>query len=247
MNRTLGLVVVMFLLSGLAGCYQEPTELVVYAGKGLKVPVEVLKQQFEQREGVPVRVVYAGSKTLLDTIRKTRKGDIYIPGSSAYLKQAGKLVDRAETIGWHVPVFAVAAAKQETLRSYADLLKPGVRIAIGNRQMTAIGRLAEAMMSSAPDGQSFRHNVVVNASTVNELLDLVIAGQVDAALVWRDMLQWDKAAKLSQIVLPEPMTATKEIPVVLLSTRLQADEAERFYEFVRTQGKVVFEQHGFNR
>ncbi|MBF0256406.1 MAG: hypothetical protein HQL47_08095, partial [Gammaproteobacteria bacterium] len=46
MNRALWILAFIFLLSGLGGCYQEPPELVVYAGKGLKVPVELIRQEF---------------------------------------------------------------------------------------------------------------------------------------------------------------------------------------------------------
>ncbi|QFY88890.2 substrate-binding domain-containing protein [Magnetovirga frankeli] len=235
------------LLLVLSGCGHEPATLLVYAGKGLKYPVEEIRRQYEQIKGVQVQVVYAGSDTLLATIRKTHRGDIYIPGSKTYLQQADDLVVRASAIAWHVPVFAISTGKIDRLRRYEDLLAPGVRIAIGNGQMAAIGRVADSLLQQMPAEQGLAENIRVRASTVNELIDLVATGQVDAALIWRDMLRWSQGRGLGQVPLPEPVNLVKEVPAILLSTSTAPDAAADLYDFIQSRGKEIFRQHGFER
>lgn len=228
----------------LVSCGRQPDILVVYAGDGMKYPIEEIRQNFEQREGIAVNIVYAGSETLLSTIQKTHKGDVFIPGSSSYIKDAGPLITSDQYVALHVPAFAVRAGK---LKNYTDLLTPGVRIAVGNKDMAAIGRIAEAILKDAASEQSFRHNIVVTGSTVNELLKLVASGDVDAALVWADMLQWEDAKGLSLVDIPLALNKSKEIRVCTLSTSLAPDQAARFAAYVAGEGRAIFERHGFGK
>jgi molybdate transport system substrate-binding protein len=239
------LLLALFVLSALSSCGQRPVPLLVYAGKGLKFPVEEIKQQYQQLKGVPVQVVYAGSDTLLASIRKTRKGDIYIPGSKSYLQQAADLVVRSDAIAWHVPVFAIAPGKIDQLRRFEDLLQPGVRIAAGNGQMAAIGRVADSLLEQLPDEPGLAGNIRVRASTVNELIELVASNQVDAALIWRDMLYWPQGRELGQVVLPPQFKLAKQVPVTLLSTSAAPAAAEDFYAFIQAKGEEIFSRHGF--
>lgn len=240
--------VMLSLILGLAsGCIQEPDPLVVYAGKGLKHAVDEIKQNFEQLEGIPVSVVYAGSETLLTTIRKTGKGDVFIPGSPGYIKEAGELVIDDHIVALHVPTFVVSAAAADRLHTYTDLLEPGVRIAIGNSHMNAIGRIAESIDKNAPPQQRFSSNIVVMASTVNELLELVADGEVDAAMIWKDMMQWPIAQGLMQVEVPKEINKPKEVRVATLSSSLDGKRAALFADYVATEGSKIFLKHGFGQ
>lgn len=229
----------------LAGCSPQADPLVIYAGNGLKPPMEEIKRNFEQREGGSISIVYSGSNSLLSSLRVTQKGDIFIPGASSYIEEAGALVTSDQHVAMHVPTFAARAGVAKT---YADLLKPGVRIAVGNKDMAAIGRIAEAILKDAPPEHSFRHNIVVAGSTVGELLQLMSDGQVDAALVWTDMLQRDMAKKrFVMIEIPQALNKPKEIRVATLSTSLAPARAARFAAYVAGEGRLIFERHGFGK
>lgn len=228
-----------------SACGQEGEPLVVYAGKGLKLAMEESKQVFEKRENIQVSIVYAGSDTLLATLQKSLKGDIFIPGSESYLQKAGDLVARSYYVAQHTPAFAILTEAEGRLKSYSDLLQPGVRIAVGNKNMCAIGRISELMMSDADPADSFRHNIVITASTVNELLQLVADGEVDAALVWNDMLLWDVGKPLTRIPIPNAINRPKEIRVGVLTTSIAPENATLFAEFMANEGKQIFAKHGF--
>ena len=227
------------------GCSQEVEPLIVYAGKGLKSTMEEVKQSFEQQNDDPISIIYAGSDTLLTTIQKTRKGDVFIPGSSSYVKRAGELAATNQYVAHHTPIFAVRADTPKNLRTYSDLLVPGVQIAVGNKDMCAIGRIGEAILNASAPQETFRPNIVITGSTVNELLQLVVAGEVDAALIWTDMLQWPEARELIPIAIPDDINESKEIRVVVLSTSTTPKRATRFADFVATEGRGIFIKHGF--
>jgi molybdate transport system substrate-binding protein len=227
-----------------SGCSGSPESLTVYAGKGLKLAVDEIVETFKNQEEVEVSAVYAGSKTLLKTIEKTRKGDIYIPCSQVYLKQAGDLIAEHRSVATHIPTFAINPTKQEILKTYADLAKPGLRIAVGNAKMSAIGRVTDAILADSE--QMFRNNIIIKASTVNELLQLVSDGEVDAALIWKDMLMWAKAKQLVEIEIPRSVNKPQEIEVAILSTSRQEKLSERFLDFAASaEARAIFVKHGF--
>lgn len=237
----------LIILNLSSGCSQDVDPLVVYAGKGLKNAVEEIKQQFEQQEGIPVQITYAGSNTLLTTLKNTRKGDIFIPGSLSYIKKAKRLslVTNDQYVAQHIPSFIVRADNSKTLHVYSNLLAPGVKIAIGNKDMCAIGKVGEAILNNTDSEENFRSNIVVTGSTVNELLHLVKDKEVDAALVWSDMLTWESAGDLKEVSIPGNINKIKEIRVAVLSTSTNPKKASQFADFVSSKGQKIFSKHGF--
>jgi len=243
-SKVVGLLIL--LVSLLSACNQQPGSLVVYSGKGIKHAVDEIAERFGQQSGAEIKVVYAGSKTLLDTIQKTNQGDIFIPGSEAYIKDAGDLISNSRFAAYHVPTFAIAAQQSTKLRTFEDLQKPGVRIAVGNKRMAAIGRLSDNIISNSLPDVDLGISVVVTASTVNELLELVASNEVDAALVWKDMLNWEIAGNLTEVSIPEAYYESQRILVSTLSTATNNDLAEQFLEYATSpEGQLIFEKHGF--
>jgi molybdate transport system substrate-binding protein len=240
-------IVLIFLFSLLTSCAQESKPLVVFAGKGLKHALDEIKTNFEKKENIPVLIIYAGSQTLLTTIKKTGKGDVFIPGSASYIEQAGDLVTSSEYLAMHIPTFAISPKNSKKLVEYTDLVNSDVRIGIGNRKLTAIGKTTQNILErSAPD-QNFSSNIVVSASTSNQLIQLLLNEELDAALVWKDLLNLESANDLGEISIPKSINVTKEIRVSTLSTSRNQSGAKRFLEFVTTEGRAVFTNHGFSQ
>jgi len=240
----------LFILLGVAfaigtGCSQEKNPLIVYAGKGLNRPTEEIRLSFERRHKIPLTIVYAGSNTLLTTIRKTKMGDIFIPDSVEYIKNAKQLVTTSRYIANHIPAFIVRTDNSKRLQSFADLMQERVKIAVGNKSMTAIGRITEKIIAASDQPESFRRNIVVTGSTVNELLQLVVSREVDAALLWEDMLQWPEAKGLQLVTIPDTINHPETISVAVLATSTNPEKAALLANFVATEGKEIFAKHGF--
>lgn len=231
----------LFLLSS---CNRQEETLTIYAGKGLKRAVDEAITRYQKVQGKQVSVIYAGSQTLLDALQETRKGDIFIPGSKVYLEKAGDLVKRSVYLGEHVPTFVVRA-ESRTLVHFSDLSRPGVRIAVGNAKMAAIGRVSEKILAKTNAPDNFRSNIVITATTVNELLQLVNERKVDAALVWKDMLTWDGAAQLRQIPIPADVNQARQIWAAELTTSQAPGQAAAFLDLMAKEGKQIFSRHGF--
>ncbi|WP_043118371.1 molybdate ABC transporter substrate-binding protein [Solemya velum gill symbiont] len=237
------LLAISFVLSG---CVQTKDPLIVYSGKGMKKAMDEIVRLYEKLHGVKVSIIYAGSNTLLGTIEETGVGDIFLPGSRSYIKKAGTLIANSYYVAKHVPTFAVRKDNKKGLKNYADLIEDGVQIAIANKEMAAIGNVAKAIMNGGSEEKSFRKNIAIVGSTVNEILSLVVDREVDAALVWTDMLTWEAAAGLVEITIPETVNKPKEIWIAELSDSSRPEEAKAFAKFVVSeQGQAIFKMYGF--
>ena len=68
----------------------KPT-LLLYCGAGIQPPVAELADTFGRENNVEVDTDYAGSETLLSTLKVLKQGDLYMPGDKHYVEQAAAL------------------------------------------------------------------------------------------------------------------------------------------------------------
>ena len=241
------LLIITFLLAGiLTGCDRKDQEIVVFSGKGLMKPMEDVKLGFENKyKDIQVNIIYGGSETLLETLKKTKKGDVFIPGSISHIQEAGDLVLSHQHVAQHKPVFSVRKDNPYKIKSLEDLLNPGVKIAIGNKEMCAIGKVSEDIFEASPRRNDFINNIAITATTVNELLDLVLQEEVDASLIWSEMSLWPEAKDLLMIEIPPDINKVEEIHIAVLATTKSRKNAVLFSDFVAKESQSIFIKHGF--
>ena len=227
------------------GCAKKEPSLSVFSGKGLKKPMEEIKAAFQQKYDVELNMIYAGSITLLKTIEDTKKGDIFIPGSIRTIKKAGNFVDNHNYVASHIPIIAVHKNNPTNIQSLDDLANPGVRLTIGNVNMCAIGRTAAEIIAKCEQKEVLEKNVVIRSATVNELLNLLIKKEVDAAIIWKDMLRWSASKDLKCIEIASDLNKIEEIHVAVLTTTEDKKTAQLFADFVASEGKAIFKKNGF--
>lgn len=221
--------------------------LTVYSGKGLKKAMEEVKTVFEQRHDIELNIIYAGSGTCLGTIKETRKGDIYIPGAVDFIEENSDLVENYQYVALHVPMVCIHKDNQEEIRSFNDLAKPGVRLTVGNSKMCSMGKVADEIISKSELKEGIAKNVVIKSPTVVELLNLVIKKEVDAAIIWKDTMRWPESKDLKGIEIPPDINSIQEIHVAVLSMSEHKKNAQLFADFVASEGKTIFEKHGFGK
>ena len=65
----------------------QAADLYLYAGAGLKEPVEKIVKQFEQNTGNKVTVEYGGSGQILARYNQVKTGDLFLSGSADYVEK----------------------------------------------------------------------------------------------------------------------------------------------------------------
>jgi molybdate transport system substrate-binding protein len=80
---------IVIALAALGSPLAFAAELHLYAGAGLRVPVDQIVARYEKESGNTVIVEYGGSGQILTRYQLTQQGDLFLPGSADYVENSG--------------------------------------------------------------------------------------------------------------------------------------------------------------
>ncbi|HDR1800338.1 molybdate ABC transporter substrate-binding protein [Pasteurella multocida] len=224
----------------------QAAELYLYAGAGLKDPVEKIVKQFEKETGNNVTIEYGGSGQLLARYNTVKTGDLYLPGSSDYVEKLEKTGDVKESapLVLHIPVMAIRKEKSAGIDSFKALAESNLRLGIGDSKAMALGKGAEKILELSGYQAQLNDKIVVKAATVKQLMLYLLNGDVDAAVVGRSGA-WKVRDKVD--LLPNPAgTPEEKVTIALLASTKYPKEAKQLLDlFNSEQGVKYFVDEGF--
>jgi molybdate transport system substrate-binding protein len=224
-------------------------ELLLYCAAGIRPPVAELAETFGREHGVKVVTNYAGSETLLSTIRLARSGDLYMPGDKHYIEQAlreGMILSRQPVSYW-IPTILVQKGNPMNIRGLRDLLKPGLKLGLGDPDACAIGRISyQILAKNNIDTEDIEKNLAFPSLTVNELGMQIQAKSLDAVIVWDAIAQYySEYGEEVQIPIEQNVTSTIDIGVLKFTKHKEL--AKKFVDFiVSKQGQEIFNKHNYS-
>lgn len=228
----------------------EGRQLTVCAGAGLIKPMNELTENFENETGADIKVRYGGSAEIFGFMT-SKECDIFIPGDYYYTEQA---MDRnyvfnesVENLTLHVPAIEVPVGNPANISRIEDLAKPGIKLALGDPNRPAIGKVSEAICTQAGILPEVENNTIVRTATVNQLLIHIISGDADAAIIWEDMANWSEASgKLGIVHIPEEQNKIKTIPTAVSVYTEDTELAEAFNTYIAgDRAEDTWEKWGF--
>jgi len=229
-----------------AGFGEDAASIMVYAGAGMKKPMEEIGLAFEEQHGVVVEYNFTGSGAQLSQIELTHQGDVFMPGSAMYLDTAEEkgLVEYRQNVAYHIPVITVPQGNPANITCLDDLAKPDIKLVWGDPEVAAIGKTGIGIVKKAGIYEAVWKNVVATFPTMNEVMLQISLGQADAAINWWDTVKFDDTIEVIEI--PREQNDIKLIPVGLLKFSEHPQTSRGFMDFcVSEQGKAIFEKHGF--
>ncbi len=251
MIRQIFLVFVIFALL-FCGCKRREaqsgntTELLIYCGAGLRPVADELIAVFERDHGVRIIADYAGSEVLLSKMRLVHKGDLYMPGDKHYVDQAAKedMIFSQSSVCYFVPTILVQKGNPKNIHTLADLLKPGVKVGLGDPKACAIGRKTmQILAKNNISRQDIEKNVFFQSLTVNELGLQIQAKSLDAVIVWDAIAKYypDEGEEIS---IPPTMNVISTVDIGVLKFTANRSPAEGFLQFAASdKGKAIFRKH----
>lgn len=224
----------------------QSEELHLYAGAGLKAPVEKIVAQFMQDTGHNVVIEYGGSGQILTRFNLTKTGDVFLPGSADYI---AKLADNGQILSsypivLHTPVLVVRKDKAGDMTTIKQLAESSLKLGMGDPKAIALGVGGEKLLEASGYGPQLQEKVIVRATTIKQLLIYLLNGDVDAAVIGRS----DAIKNQSKLILlPTPKGTPEEIvTVAVLSTAKDPALAKQLAQrFASEQGINVFTEQGF--
>lgn len=241
---------------GLPGCRSSESPsgkgakepILLYCAAGMKTPVTEIARAYQSEFGVPVRLQFGGSGTLLSNLSIAASGDLYLAGDASYIHKARErgLVAESIPLATMRPVIAVAQGNPRKIRCVEDLLRDDVRVALAHPEAASIGRTARELLTDSGHWSRLERHAKVFKPTVNDLANDVRLGTADAAIIW-DAIAHQYPA-LDTVRIPELDAGVEQVTLGVLTSTKKPSRALRFARYVgsRDRGLPVFEKHGYN-
>ncbi|MFM2091261.1 MAG: hypothetical protein RLZZ127_1750 [Planctomycetota bacterium] len=216
----------------------------VFVAAGIRLPVEEAAAAFTTDSGVRVQLEYGGSGDLESRLLVSGAGDLYIPADASYIERMrGRgVVREAIPLARQMPVLAVPAGNPKGVKDLADVRARNLRLGAPNPESASLGRVLRTRLG---DGwPAFHAALAVTKPTVNEVATDVVAGSLDAAILW------DATARmvpgLMVIPLPEFGDAPETVTAGVLAASARPTDALAFARFLAAPetGNPVFAKHG---
>ena len=249
MKRLFAILFSVFFIACASVCIAG--DLMIFSGAGLIKPMEEMRTTFEKKQNVTVDVHYASSGEIFGAVAAGQPCDVLIPGAEKYTEDALKngwvIEDTITKLVLHVPVIAVPKGNPANVTGLKDLVRPGVRVAIGDPKAPAIGRVAKKMLHKAGIWDQAAHNIEVLVPTVNQLIIYVALKQVDAAIIWGDLVTWAEGkGKLDVIPIEKQYNIIKTIPTAVCTNSANKDLAYKFNDYIASdEGMCIWKKWGF--
>ena len=193
--------------------------------------------------GTTVTFNFAGSSALATQIDQGAPADVFAPAAPANMKtvtDAGNGDGTPTTFVKNQLVIAVPKGNPRNITGLADLVKPGVKVALCAAAVpcgaAAVTALAAAKVRLTP---------VTLEQDVKSALSKVKLGEVDAALVYRTDVR-AAASDVDGVEFPESAGAINEYPIVVLKGSRNRTAAQAFVAYVLSdKGRAVLTAAGF--
>jgi molybdenum ABC transporter molybdate-binding protein len=219
--------------------------ITVYCAAGLKKPVETAAAQFTKDIGIEVRLQFGGTGTLLSQIRVAQQGDLFIAADDGAVADARKLGVGREVLplAKQTPVIAVRTGNPKGVKTFADLLRDDVKVALANPEAASIGKSTRA--AAGERWEALQEKVTVMKPTVTEIAADLSLGAVDAAVVWDSTVAQFK--EIEEVRVPELDEKVEKASAVILTASEQSARALQFARYLASpqKGGAVFQSNGF--
>ncbi len=245
-----------FLLLGMSSASRvamATEKLLVYAGAASKPPTEEAALLYEKKTGVRVELVCGGSGSVLSQMKLTKQGDLYFPGSSDYMEKAKRdgdvFTNSEKIIVYLVPALIVQKGNPKSLHTLKDLIRPGVKVAIGNPDGVCVGVYAVEIIEHqfTPDGKAaFRRNLINTTESCEKTAMAISLKMVDAVIGWSIFEQWDPKRIETVSLATEQIPRIGYSPIAISRFTQNRESAQAFIDFLTgPEGRAVYAKHHY--
>lgn len=230
------------ILVGCGGGSSEAT-VTVFAASSL---TEALGRYGEAFPGAKVRSSFAGSDQLAAQIEQGAKADVFASADTAYPAQ----LHREGLVGAPV-VFArnrlvVVAPKGGSVRSLADLTRPGTKVVVGDPGVP-VGAYTREVLGRLPAGEraAILDNVRSEEPEVTAVLAKVASGAADAGFVYVTDAR-TMAGALRTLPIPRVVQPDVAYAAAVVGESSDPEAAHRYLQgLLHGEGAVDLREAGF--
>ena len=246
------LVILLFVL-GLFGCAAEKVEqkkeLLVYCGITMIKPMAEIAEIIERDYDCKILITKGGSGNLLKSIKANKIGDLYLPGSDAYIQttlEQGLVTDTVH-VGYNKAAMMVRTGNPKNIPASLDsLADKRFLVAIGNPESGSIGRETKKILDKKSIFSKVIANVQMMTTDSKDLSRLLKDEEVDLVVNWYATATWpENIDTITVLPISEEYAGKKKLIIGLLRFSSYPEIAKAFMNYAASdKGKAIFNKYG---
>jgi len=228
----------------------RPRVLRVFFGAAAEVPELEIVKLFEAKTGVRIEPTFGGSGTLLTSMKVTKVGDIYAPGSPDFMASAIKdnvtYAESVKIIAYLVPEIIVQKGNPKNITSLEDLAKPGIKVGLGDPESVCVGAYAVDLLKFNRLWEAVKPNVVVYVDSCSKVASLPVLKSVDAVIGWHVFYNWNSNSTDIVWIKPELIPKIAYIPAAISKYTEDRELAQQFLDYlVSDEAQAIFRKYNY--
>lgn len=229
----------------------KPT-LIFYCGITMVKPIKKIAEIIEKKHNCTIKISQGGSKDLYDSLKTSKVGDLYLPGSDSYRKnnlKDGYLLDGIY-IGYNQAALFVQKGNPKNIKNLDDLLNEDFAVTVCNPKSGSIGKMTKKLLIKYK-GETFFEDVFDAAVEIGtdsrNLNKALIDKRADATINWRATGFWPENSKYIDVIdLSEKVAPKKNLVINLLKFSKHPEIAKAFMEYAASkEGQEIMKKYGF--
>lgn len=223
---------------------KKQTPVIMYCAAGLRQAVDPVARAYEKEYGVQILLQYGGSGTLMNNMRITGTGDLFLVADQNHVAIAREQGLLAEVIplARQTPVIVVPKGNPKKIAALADLKREDVRLSLANPDAASVGSITKKVLTGRGEWTALEARIRQNGvfkPTVNDVANDVKLGAVDAGIVWDSTSQ--QYPELEMIRVPEFDVAAQDASVAVLTSTKQPQAALKFARYLAASDRGLKE------
>jgi len=227
-------------------------ELLFYCGITMVKPMSKIASIIEKKHNIKIKIIQGGSGDLYDSLSSSKKGDLYLPGSSSYIKKHLKegLLGYRKYVGYNQLALFVLPNNPKNVKSLDDLIREDLAVSLGNPETCSMGKESVKVLKRYK-GETFlekvEDNIVLYAADSRDFNQLLKFKQIDTGLNWRATAFFpENKGKIKVISVDEKYAPKKKLILTLLTFSKHKQIAIDFINFAASkEGKKIMKSYGF--
>jgi molybdate transport system substrate-binding protein len=204
---------------------------------------------FEKQEKISIAIAQGGSEDLYQSAKKSRLGDLYLPGEPVFRvrHQPEGLLGEYRGLGFNQMAMMVNKGNPKKVKpDLKELLRKDLAVVLGSSESGSVGVEAHRILTQA----GLYSRVAARVQMLPDSRSIMAAmrrGEADVTMSWRATGYFpDTAAHVDVLDLPPKVAPPQELQLTLLTFSKNKAMALKFMEFASgPQGQEIFRRYGF--
>ncbi|MCU7835347.1 MAG: substrate-binding domain-containing protein [gamma proteobacterium symbiont of Taylorina sp.] len=229
----------------------KKTDLLIYCGITMVKPMSEIAKKFEAIHNINIIISQGGSEGLYQSLKTSKKGDLYLPGSFSYRKRhfdEGLLGDYVD-LGYNQAAMMVAKGNPKKITAdLNNLYDENLSVVIASPEMGSIGRETKKILERKGIYNKVINHTIYQTSDSRTLNQAIKDGDADIIINWKATAYFKENIELiDAIALKAEEAIPKRLSLNLLTFSKHQEMAKKFMQFAKSEdGLAIFSKFGFS-